>query len=187
MEHDEMDMRTWQRLLGLLVCGFGLGIIEVSFLPILPSPWRAFHLALLISILFILLSRRPINGIILGFLSGLVIDLFPIQYPTFASLRFVMIALGILMLARRFLTHRSLPSFVLLILLSQIADQAWMWSARFMYHAIYGFENEVPSGFAFLQTALWNIVITIGTFSIWRVIKSDFAQIADRVENEHWI
>lgn len=171
----------------LVICGCVLGVIEVSFLPFLPSPWHSLHIALSFSALTVILGRSPLSGLMLAFTSGVVIDLFSLSHVTLAVLRFPLIALLAFTLARRFVTHRSLPSLIMLMVAVQILNEAWLRAFDGIARTFFGSGIELAMFEAVLINCIWSGILGSAAFFIWRRFRADFNRISTEAQPEAWI
>lgn len=116
---------TWYRHLPPFFLGVLAGVFDVAVAPWLPGAWSGVRAALPLVILLSLFSR-PRRSVVAAIAAGVVLDVFQ---PTFGlvTLRFLAVIVAMGVVARLYLTNRSLWGSLALGGIGFLADRMSLW------------------------------------------------------------
>ncbi len=115
-------------MLTLTALGILLGLFEASFRSFFPSPFIHIRPLLPIMALYVVFGRWE-GAIWLGFIGGLLIELFGLPQMTLAEIRFPLIAWLLSVTSERVFTNASLYAALAMGLIARCVDVLWLWGA----------------------------------------------------------
>ena len=114
--------------LTLTALGILLGLFEASFRSFFPSPFVHLRPLLPIMVLYVVFGRWE-RAIWLGFVGGLLIELFGLPRATLAEIRFPLIAWLLAVTSERVFTNASMYAAMAMGLIARSVDTLWIWGA----------------------------------------------------------
>jgi hypothetical protein len=145
-------------LLGLL-----LGLYESTFQTFLVG-WPSFLKPILPSLVFFMLLERRGYAIAFGVSAGIVLDLFAVEFPTFAPWRLVTIAALLWLASERLLTNRSVYSTVAMVLAARSVEWIWLGSVEALFSLIGRRAYLAPDFGSLAKIAAADLFLTVSLF-----------------------
>jgi cell shape-determining protein MreD len=131
-------------------------LLEASFMPFLPPPWREIRPVMQLIVLLIIVNR-PRGALAAAAIAGFVLDIFQVENGAFAFGRFILIAALLLLISESTLTNRSVYATAALILAARLFDRVWMVIASFLGGVLFRTDIRIESWTSFGTTLLWDI------------------------------
>lgn len=165
-----MRTRSWV----LVITGaFVAGLLEVTFLTLLPSPWRDIRPIIDVSVLFVILNRSK-AGMAFGAVAGFLLDLFSVGPASFASARLLVVAAVVSLLSITLLTNRSMYATAVLVAVARLVDRFWIGlfslAAATLFHAPIPMDSLGSFGI----TLLWDVGIVSVCFIVFAFFTRRF-------------
>lgn len=133
-------------------------LFELSFISFLPEPWRGFRPILDVVVLCVILGR-PRAAMVFGAVAGATLDLFPIDGMTAASLRLVLIAAVLALVAETVLTNRSIYATGVLIFAARMLDHGWLFAGSVVSRVVSSGTISIEPIGSVLITVAWDVVV----------------------------
>jgi cell shape-determining protein MreD len=157
-----MRIRGWALVIvGAVVAG----LLEATFLTLLPSPWRDIHPVIDGAVLFVILNRSK-AGMVFGAVAGFLLDLFSVGPASFASARLLVVAAVISLLSITLLTNRSMYATAVLVVIARIVDRFWVWMFSLAAGVLFHAPIPMISFGSFAITLLWDVGIVSACFIV---------------------
>lgn len=150
-----MNIRRW---LLLIVSALLVGLFELSFVSFLPEPWRGFRPILDVVVLCVILGR-PRVAMVFGAVAGATLDLFPVDGTFAASIRLLLIAAALSLMAETVLTNRSVYATGVLIITARALEYVWLLVASSASRLISTSAPAIPSIGAVVPTLVWDVLV----------------------------
>lgn len=149
--------------------GLAFGLYESTFMTFLPG-WFAYLKPVLPGMIFFMLLERRGYALLFGACAGMVLDLFAVEYPTFAPWRLLFIAAILWVASERVLTNRSIYSTVAMVLAGRLLDWLWLVAAQGFYGLV-GRSARFAPGLADLgRTMVSDLILTVALFLIGMLV-----------------
>lgn len=117
---------TARSAIGWSVIGLILGLYESTVATFLPVPFSRIDVVLLL-VVYLMFRQRVYASYVVAVFAGVVLDVFAPDIAEGTWLKYILIAVLLLLISKRFLTNYSMYSVVALTGLAQVV--AWMWRA----------------------------------------------------------
>lgn len=150
-----MNIRRWVLL---VIAAILVGLFELSFVSFLPEPWRGFRPILDVVVLCVILGR-PRVAMVFGAVAGATLDLFPVEGTFAASIRLLLIAAALSLLAETVLTNRSVYATGVLIITARTIEYLWLLVAASVAHLVSSTAASIPPISAVFTTLVWDVVV----------------------------
>ena len=141
------------------------GLFEATFSTFLPTPWREIRPILDGAILLVVLNR-PKYAFVFAAITGIILDVIPVEGSGFASARLIAIVALVMLLVQTVLTNRSVYATALLMVTARAADRVWLSVVSFLLRFGSGPAMHLePLRFAWITLA-WDIgLVSLGFIS----------------------
>lgn len=150
-----MKIRKWTIIiLGAIFCG----LMEGTFLTLLPSPWREVRPILEVAILLIVINR-PREAVVFSTLAGFILDTFSVGTSTFAMSRLPIVIGIILLIAQSWFTNRSVYAAAALVLGARLLDRLWLWAAYIFGTHVFTWNVRLEPTASFVTTLIWDSIL----------------------------
>jgi len=143
--------------------GVAFGLYESTFLTFL-SGWLAYLKPVLPGMVFFMLLERRGYALVFGACAGTVMDLFAVEYPTFAPWRLLFIAAILWIVSERVLTNRSVYSTIALVLAGRLLDWSWLAAAQWIFGLLGRSVRFAPGLVDLARVAASDLALTVILF-----------------------
>lgn len=147
-----MTSRSW---LLIILAAIFTGLLEATFISLLPTPWREIRPIIEGAVLLIVLNK-PRGALVFAGLSGFCLDLFSVGDGTLALVRLVLLTAAISALAHSWLTNRSIYATAALVVGARFLDRLWLWMSYLVGRA-FSWDIRLESTASFFTTLAWDI------------------------------
>ncbi|MFA5935366.1 MAG: hypothetical protein WC787_00705 [Patescibacteria group bacterium] len=171
-----MSTRGW---IIVVISAFVAAMLEASFLPFLPSPWREIRPVLQIAVIFVVLNS-PRGALVYAGIAGLLLDIFRLDSGTFAFGRLIAVTLLMILLSDTVLTNRSVYATVALSLVARFADRIWLWIVHAIGTNIFRMDIRIEPLTSLFLSIAWDIGLISLVFVLLAVFTRRFMVTAPR-------
>ncbi len=163
-----MTKRRWVIVIAASII---VGLAQVCFFSILPTPWREFQPVLPIAAVFLILNRSNAAMVFAG-IAGFVLDLFSPGFYKFAVAEYILITLALIFILETVLTNRSVYVMATLVVIGRTLSIIWEVTAAFASNLFFKSSLSYGSVQAFFISCLWDIAfVAILFFMIARFTR----------------
>jgi hypothetical protein len=133
-----------------------IGLAQVCFFSLLPTPWREFQPVLPIAAIFLVLNRSTAAMVFAG-IAGLVVDMFSPGFSKFVVAEYILITIALIFILETVLTNRSVYVMATLVVIGRTLSMIWEVAAAFASNLLFKSSLSYGSALAFLISCLWDI------------------------------
>ena len=142
-----------------------VGLAQVCFFSLLPTPWREFQPVLPIAAIFLILNRST-AAIVFAGIAGFVVDMFSPGFSKFVAAEYILIVIALVFILQKVLTNRSVYVMATLVVIGRIFSMIWEVVAAFASNLLFKTSLSYGSAQTFLISCLWDVAFVAILFFI---------------------
>jgi hypothetical protein len=175
-----MNSRRW--ILAAL-CGIFLGLIQATFLSLLPSPWREFQPVLATCVLLVVLNRSK-HAILFSGVAGFVLHLFTVGGNSFAFIWLMVTTVIVTVISQSLLTNRSMYATAALTVFARIIFQSLAFIVLTISSFLFNTAYIIPSFRQLIVITAWDVALSCFGFLAVAMLTRRFQVTINRL-NEY--
>lgn len=173
-----------QRWVLLVLFAIGIGLVEATFVTLLPSPWREIRPVLEVSVLLVVVNK-PKAALVFAGIAGLMLDVFRVDGPTFVFGRLIIVTSVVSLLAHALLTNRSVYATAALVIFARVFDRVLAGIHAFFGNIFLESGIRVDSIRSFFTTVAWDIALLSACFVLLAMFTRRFLVTVPRTTRDY--
>ncbi|MEK7655844.1 MAG: hypothetical protein AAB386_04155 [Patescibacteria group bacterium] len=148
-----MTKKRWTLVIAVSII---IGLAQVCFFSLLPTPWREFLPVLPIAAIFLILNR-PTAALVFAGTGGFIVDLFSPGVSKFAVAEYLLIIIALAFILESVLTNRSVYVMATLVIIARTLSAIWEIVAAFASNLLFKTVFQTVSVQAFFISCAWDV------------------------------